>query len=89
MIFFINGASCTGKTSLARALQDQWLGPSPLLYWSLDRIISQLPFQFTGAGLQAVKGFPLITDADGVEVAAGPVAHHLNHLSADYVANLA
>ncbi|MEM9624126.1 MAG: hypothetical protein AAF993_20980, partial [Pseudomonadota bacterium] len=46
-------------------------------------------FQFTGAGNQAEQGFPLISDADGAEVAAGPLAHRLNRVSAEYVTNLA
>ena len=33
MIIFLNGASSSGKTSLARALQDSW--GDPLLCWSL------------------------------------------------------
>ena len=55
MIVFLNGASSSGKTSLARALQANW--SEPLLYWSLDMVIAQLPFAYTGKGAHAQEGF--------------------------------
>lgn len=79
MIIVINGASSSGKTSLARALQDAWEGP--LLYWSLDHVISQLPFAYTGEGEHSAEGFELLNS----EIVARQHGYILNELSAGYV----
>lgn len=88
MIIFINGASSSGKTSLARALQEQWSGP--LTYWSLDSVISQLPYRYTGSGADANEGFPLTATPDGAhEIGVGVTGLKLNQLSAQYLQSLA
>lgn len=91
MIVFVNGASCTGKTSLARALQAQWptSRQSPLLYWSLDSVIGQLPFHLTGDKATSDDGFSLKTNERGSEVGVGSLGRRLNALSARYVQQLA
>jgi chloramphenicol 3-O phosphotransferase len=83
MIILINGASSSGKTSVARALQSQWDGP--LLYWSLDKVISQLPVSYTGNGGNSSEGFEIL----GSEIFARKHGRALNNLSAAYVASLA
>ena len=88
MIVFLNGASSSGKTSLARELQAVWNGP--LLYWGIDTVMSQLPFRYTGEGADAEAGFPLRAAQDGGwEVGYGEYGLTLNELSADYLAALA
>lgn len=82
MVIFLNGASSSGKTSLARALQEVWSGP--LIYWSLDHVISQLPFSYTGKGEYSREGFELIDSA----VVARDHGYLLNDLSATYVRQL-
>ena len=57
-----------------------WSGP--LLYWSLDHAISQLPLSYTERGHNAVEGFELV----GSEIRAGKHGYALNELSAQYVA---
>lgn len=46
-IIFLNGTSSSGKTSLARALQD--LSQVPFLYWGIDCFFSTVPRRW-GAG---------------------------------------
>lgn len=93
VIVFINGASCTGKTSLARALQTQWskwlpFYQSPLLYWGLDSVISQLPFALTGDADTADEGFPLSVREGRSTIGVGPLALRLSAHSAKYVRQL-
>ena len=88
MIFFINGASSSGKTALARALQSRWT--TPLIYCSLDSVIAQLPFHYTGTGVLAREGFPLHQTSNGqTEITLGPVGYQINTLAAQYVASIA
>ena len=82
MIIFLNGASSSGKTCLARALQDVWDGP--LIYWSLDHVISQLPFSYTGKGEYSREGFELVDSA----IVVRDHGYALNDLSATYVRQL-
>lgn len=85
-LIVLNGTSSSGKTSIARALQEQW--PVPLLYLALDTAIGMMPVQYTGAGTMASSGFALIDrvgDGDGVivEYVVGPHGKALNrHLGA-------
>lgn len=91
MIVFLNGASCSGKTSLARALQSRW--PTPLLHWSLDHLISQFPLHLTGTSETSDAGFPLReTEISGVpttQVNIGWAGHKANAIGAEYVKRLA
>jgi chloramphenicol 3-O phosphotransferase len=87
MIVFVNGASSSGKTSLARALQEVWDGP--LLFWSIDMVISQLPFALTGKGAKAADGYPttFIQTREGKDpsIKVGRVGRDLSALSAQYI----
>lgn len=65
MILLLNGSSSSGKTSIARVLQESW--PSPLVYLALDTIIGMLPFHYTGQGARAAEGFELFP-IDGANV---------------------
>jgi chloramphenicol 3-O phosphotransferase len=91
MIVFINGASSCGKTSLARELQSRW--PSPLIYLSLDDVISQLPFKFTGFGANASEGFELVQRRKSCEtvseVRIGRHGQNVNALAAAHAASVA
>ena len=82
MIIFLYGASSSGKTSLARVLQKACDGP--LIYWSLDHGISQLPFAYTGEGEHSSAGFELVNSA----IVARDHGYALNELSAAYVAQI-
>ena len=82
MIILVNGASSSGKTSLARALQDLWEGP--LIYNSLDQVISTLPFSYTGKGEHANLGFPII----GSEVLVGQHGYTLNKAFCEHILRL-
>jgi len=48
-------------------------------------VISQLPFHYTGKGLDAVDGFPLRVVEGGHEVGIGSIGLRLNRLSAQYI----
>ncbi len=68
ILIVLNGTSSSGKTSIARALQEQW--PKPLLYLALDTAIGMMPVQYTGAGTMSSEGYALIprVDDDGNKV---------------------
>jgi chloramphenicol 3-O phosphotransferase len=88
MIVILNGASSSGKTTLARALQDRWEGP--LVYLSLDQIIGMLPFAYTGMGPHAADGIPLFELApDLTGFAFGRAGRVLNEQLATFAAGVA
>jgi chloramphenicol 3-O phosphotransferase len=84
LIIFLNGASSAGKSSIVRELQSRWNGP--LIYLSLDAVISQMPFQYTGDGALSEKGFPLIQQkVNGktcVKAMSGEYGYKLNEIYA-------
>lgn len=82
MIILINGPSSSGKTFLARALQERWR--DPLIYCSLDQVISQLPFSYTGSGENALDGFPIVEG----RVLAKQHGYALNEIFCDHLLNL-
>lgn len=43
-IIYLNGPSCSGKSSIARAFQEVW--PNPVLYASIDHYMDMLPEGF-------------------------------------------
>jgi len=47
VIVVLNGASSAGKTSLARAVQDEWAEPA--LIWGIDTVVSALPKRYLNA----------------------------------------
>ncbi len=72
MIVLVNGASSSGKTSLCRELQQRW--PSPLVYCSIDQVIANLPFAYTGQGTHAQLGFGV----QGSEIQVGEHGYAVN-----------
>ena len=80
MIVFLNGASSSGKTALARALQLQWSGP--LLHLGTDTAIGMLPAAYVGMKPTAREGFEFYSDRDDrgpvVRVRTGPIGKKLD-----------
>ena len=91
MIIFLNGASSSGKTSIARALQASWHGP--LLHLGIDTVLGLLPAAYVGMGTRAHEGFEFYHDADArgpvVRIRSGPVGRKLAESFARVVALLA
>jgi chloramphenicol 3-O phosphotransferase len=91
MIILLNGASSSGKTTLARALQAKWDGP--LLHLGIDTTIGMLPAAYVGMGPRSCEGFEFYYDADDrgpvVRLRSGPVARKLGASIARAVALLA
>ena len=91
MIVFLNGASSSGKTAIARALQAAWQGP--LLHLGIDTMLGLLPAAYVGTGLRAHEGFEFYQDADErgpvVRVRPGAVGRMLAGSFARVVAQLA
>jgi len=86
-IIILNGASSSGKTSLARALQQRW--QRPLLLLGIDDIISMMPFQYTGDGECAEQGFRITAAPGSPQFVPGKWGYRLNELAARYVASIA
>jgi len=86
-IILLNGASSSGKTSLARALQQRW--QRPLLLLGIDDVISMMPFKYTGEGEQAKSGFHITAPPGPPQFVPGKWAYQLNELAAKYVADIA
>jgi chloramphenicol 3-O phosphotransferase len=62
MIVILNGASSSGKTALARALQQQWTGP--LLLLGTDAMMAMLPAAYVGMKPTASRGIEFVNEAD-------------------------
>lgn len=62
MILLLNGASSSGKTALARALQRAWAGP--LLHLGIDTAVAMLPAAYVGMGPNASQGIEFYADED-------------------------
>lgn len=62
MILLLNGASSSGKTALARALQRAWAGP--LLHLGIDTAVAMLPAAYVGMGPQANQGIEFYAAED-------------------------
>ncbi|MFG3521218.1 chloramphenicol phosphotransferase CPT family protein [Nocardia nova] len=45
-VIFLNGTSCAGKTTLARAIQDE--SDVPFVYWGIDTLFSLVPSNWGG-----------------------------------------
>jgi chloramphenicol 3-O phosphotransferase len=67
MVILLNGISSSGKSSLARALQDMW--STPLLHVGVDTFIDMLPARFCGQGEEARDGLQFVP----TETQEGPV----------------
>lgn len=68
MIIMLNGVSSSGKSSIARALQDAWI--TPLLHVGVDTFIDMMPSRFCGEGQEARYGLQFVP----VQTQEGPVA---------------
>lgn len=79
MIIFLNGVSSSGKSSIAKALQDIW--PTPILHVGVDDFVAMLPARFCGATPEAAQGlqFVPVSTQDGlhVEIRQGMYAKRL------------
>jgi chloramphenicol 3-O phosphotransferase len=66
-VIFLNGTSSAGKTTLARAIQDE--SDTPFVYWGIDTLFSLVPPNWGGGrdGPLSRHGFwyDRTTDADG------------------------
>lgn len=67
MVILLNGISSSGKSSVAKALQDVW--PTPLLHVGVDTFVDMLPTRFCGQGEEARYGLQFVH----VETQQGPV----------------
>jgi chloramphenicol 3-O phosphotransferase len=91
MIVLLNGASSSGKTTLARALQLRW--PSPLLHLGIDTVLQMLPQSYVGMKPSARDGIEFYNDVDDrgpvVRVRSGPVGDNVQRSFARAVRLLA
>jgi chloramphenicol 3-O phosphotransferase len=79
MIIMLNGVSSSGKSSIARALQDAWR--TPLLHVGVDTFIDMMPARFCGEGQEARYGLQFVPvqtqEGPVVEIRPGPYAKRL------------
>jgi len=79
VILMLNGVSSSGKSTLARALQERW--PRPLLHLGTDTVIGLLPVRYAGMQPSAREGIEFTNDADErgpvVRVRAGSIWRQL------------
>lgn len=54
-IIFLNGCGSSGKTSIARAIQD--LSPEPWLRFGIDSLIEMMPESYMAFGKKAAEGY--------------------------------
>jgi chloramphenicol 3-O phosphotransferase len=91
MIVVLNGASSSGKTAIARALQERW--GRPLLHLGTDAMLAMLPAALVGMKPSATEGFEFRNDADArgpiVRVRRGEVGRKLEESFASAVRALA
>ncbi len=66
MIIFLNGVSSSGKSSIAKSLQDIW--PTPILHVGVDDFVTMLPARFCGSTPDAHLGLHFVP----VETHYGP-----------------
>jgi chloramphenicol 3-O phosphotransferase len=62
MIIFLNGATSSGKSSIAKSIQH--LSEIPWLIFGIDTIINMLPNKYRFRGEKAKEGFNFILDQD-------------------------
>jgi chloramphenicol 3-O phosphotransferase len=67
MIIFLNGCSSSGKTMVAKAIQD--LSEKPWLLLGIDTFFDMLPAKYVGFGEKAAQGVQFLPDQDE----AGPI----------------
>jgi chloramphenicol 3-O phosphotransferase len=74
-IILLNGASSSGKSSVARELQA--LLPEPYLHPGIDHFLALLPGRYFGEHPPADEGFLLVRTEAGTHIQTGPVGHRL------------
>ncbi|MGM0385654.1 MAG: phosphotransferase-like protein [Actinomycetota bacterium] len=74
-VIVINGTSSSGKSTLARTLQERW--PGPLLDAGLDRHLSMLPRRYLGPAWPEVYRYERAMDGTIAAVTLGPVGRLL------------
>ena len=62
MIIFLNGCSSSGKTTIAKALQQ--LSDKPWLHLGIDTFFQMMPAKYVGFGEKANLGFHFIPESD-------------------------
>jgi len=72
MIIFLNGASSSGKTTIASALQE--LSSAPLLVFGIDKFLAMMPKKYIGRGEKAKEGFQYKVIQEGAEPIAKVVS---------------
>jgi chloramphenicol 3-O phosphotransferase len=87
MVIVLNGTSSSGKSTLARCLQDRW--PGPLLDAGLDRHLSMLPRRYLGAAWPEVYRYAHAADGTIASVTLGPVGRSLHRAMHRAVAAMA
>jgi chloramphenicol 3-O phosphotransferase len=76
-VIFLNGTSSAGKTTLARAIQDE--SPTPFVYWGLDTLFGMVPPKWGGGrdGPLSREGFWYDRSGDAVVIRYGQVGRRL------------
>lgn len=76
-VIFLNGTSSAGKTTLARAIQDE--SPTPFVYWGLDTLFSMVPPKWGGGrdGRLSREGFWYDRSGDVVVIRYGQVGRRM------------
>jgi chloramphenicol 3-O phosphotransferase len=91
-VIFLNGTSSAGKTSLARAIQDE--SETPFVYWGIDTLFGMVPANWGGGrdGPLSREGFwyDRTSQDDGVVVVRyGPVGERMLRSGATAAAEFA
>src|SRR5262249_41901218 len=71
----LNGSSSSGKSTVARELQE--VLPEPYLHVGIDTFVAMLPGRYFGEGPPAQDGFLLLKRETGTEIRTGPVGQRL------------
>lgn len=78
MIIFLNGTSSSGKTSLARKIQE--LHPEPVLHMGLDHFFFSLHPRFVGEGEESYLGYQFVsTEQSKLIVKKGVYGNRISH----------
>lgn len=86
-VIVLNGTSSSGKSTLARCLQDRW--PGPLLDAGLDRHLSMLPRRYLSTAWPEVYSYARATDGTIASITLGPVGRSLHRAMHRAVAAMA
>jgi chloramphenicol 3-O phosphotransferase len=86
-IIVLNGTSSSGKSSVAKALQE--VLAEPYLHLGIDTFIAMLPARWFGESPPADEGFLLVKGEAGTAIETGPVGQRLVKGMADACGALA